>query len=77
MGGLFQLSWKKGGALQELGHPSFLVFYGDLGTIMAPVGVSFKVLMYYNEYSEIQGLLEVESYVILDLVDSIQFRLYS
>ena len=44
---------------------------------MAPVGVSFKVLMYYNEYSEIQGLLEVESYVILDLVDSIQFRLYS
>ena len=44
---------------------------------MAPVGVSFKVLMYYNEYSEIQGPLEVESYVILDLVDSIQFRLYS
>lgn len=55
VGGLFQLSWKKGGELQELGHPSFLVFYGDLGTIMAPVGVSFKVLMYYNEYSEIQA----------------------
>ena len=40
---------------------------------MAPVGVSFSLLMYYMSCTEAQGLAEVDSSAILDLVGSNQF----
>ena len=43
---------------------------------MAPVGVSFSMLMCYNEYTETQGLVEVDLSAILDLFGSNQFMLY-
>ena len=38
----------RGGDFQELGHCPLFDPYG-LGTAMAPVGVSFSLLMCYNE----------------------------
>ena len=49
--------------------PSFWPFMVSL----APVGVSFSMLMHYNEA---QGLLEVASSTILGLIGSNQFLSY-
>ena len=57
----------------------FLTFIVGLGTLMVPVGVSFSLLMCYNElmcYTEAQGLVEVDSSAILDLFGSNQFMFY-
>ena len=48
MGGLFQLYWRKGEATIH-----FLVFWWCIGTVMAPLGISFSLLI------EDQGLVEV------------------
>ena len=37
------------GDFQELGHCPLFEPYGRLRTVMAPVGVSFSLLMCYNE----------------------------
>ena len=39
----------RGRDFQELGHHPFFDPYGHLRTIMAPAGVSFSLLMCYNE----------------------------
>lgn len=44
---------------------------------MAPVHVSFSMLMHYNEHDKDQILLEVEPSTILGLVGSDQFLFYS
>ena len=49
MGGVFQLFWGRGGNFQKLGH--FLTFLVGLGIVMAPVDVSFSLLVCYNELS--------------------------
>ena len=44
MGVLFQLFWGRGRDFQELGHcPLFWPFMVGLGTVMAPVAVSFNI----------------------------------
>ena len=49
-GGLFQLFWGRGGDFQELGHhPLFWSLMVSLGTGTVPLGVSFSLLMCYNE----------------------------
>ena len=53
---------------------AFLVFVWQLSTVMVPVGVSFSMLMHYNEA---QGLLEVKSSAILGLVGSNQLLFFS
>ena len=48
----------------------------SLGTVMAPVDVSFSLLICYNDHiTEAKGLVEVNSPAILDLVGSKQFML--
>ena len=50
MGGVFQLFWGRGRDFQKLGHcPLFDLYIVGLRTVMAPVGVSFSLLMCYNE----------------------------
>ena len=44
-----------------------------LRTVMAPVGVSFSLLMCYIEHTESQGLVEVDLSTILDPFGSNQF----
>lgn len=39
----------RAGDFQELGCLHFLTFVVDLGTVKAPVGMSFSLLMCYNE----------------------------
>ena len=47
-----------------------------LGTVKAPVGMSFSLLMCYNwAYAEAQGLVRVDSSTILELYGSNQFML--
>ena len=49
MGGVFQLFWTRGQNFQELeNHPLFGLYVG-LRTVMAHMGVSFSLLMDYNE----------------------------
>ena len=59
----------RGEYFQELGHHSLFVFRQCLGIIMAPLGVSFSLLI------EDQGLVEVDLSTILDPFDSNQFIL--
>ena len=47
-----------------------------LGTVMAPLGVSFGLLMCYNEHMlRTRGLVEVDLSAVLDPFDSNQFIL--
>ena len=70
MAGLFQLFWGRGGDFQELATTHFLVFWWCLGTVIAPLGVSFSLLI------EDQGLVEVYLFAVLDPFDSYWFMLY-
>ena len=74
MGGIFWLFWGKGWGFPGIGPPPTLTFMVSLGTVLAPVVVSFTLMMCYKEcYTEAQGLVEVDSSSILDLVGSNQF----
>ena len=66
MGGIFQLFWGRGGDFKELGHHPLLgLLMVDLGTVMAPLGMSFSLLM------EDQSLvIEVDLSAILGSFDS-------
>ena len=55
----------RGGDFQELGHHPL---FDPYGTVMEPVGVSFRLLMW--AYTEAQGLVEVDLSAILDPFDS-------
>ena len=46
MGGAFQLFWEGVGISRNWATAHFLIL---LGTVMAPVGVSFSLLMCYSE----------------------------
>ena len=49
MGGLFQLFSVRAG-IQELGHHLlFWLFMLGLGTVMAQLGMSYSLLIYYNK----------------------------
>ena len=69
MGGLFQLLLGKGGNTQELANAHSLVFWQCLRTVIAPLGVSFRLLIEY------QGLIKVDLSAILDPFDSNWFML--
>jgi len=74
MGGLFQLFWRRSRHFQELGHcPLFLLWLAsELSWCWWVCHSAYaKVLQWV--YNEAQGLLEIESSVILDLVGSNQF----
>ena len=61
MGGLFQPFQVRAGS-QELHHQLlFWPFMLSPGIVMAQVGMSYSLLMYYNKCNEAQGLLEVKS----------------
>lgn len=48
MGGVFQL-FGKGWVFPGIGLPILFDLVVDLGTVKAPVGMSFSLLMCYNE----------------------------
>lgn len=48
MGGVFQL-FGKGWGFPGIGLPTLFDLVVDLGTVKAPVGMSFSLLMCYNE----------------------------
>ena len=69
---------------RELMQPSFSVLVWAFPVvvmaivhIMVLVGVSFSMLIYYNEHNEAQGLLEIKSSTTLGLVCSNQFLFFS
>ena len=49
MGGVFQLFREGEGISRYWATAHFLILMVGLGTVMAPVGVSFSLLMCYNE----------------------------
>ena len=49
MGGIFQLFGGRCGDFQERAITHILTLVVTLGTVIAPVGVSFSLLMCYNE----------------------------
>lgn len=60
------------GGFQELGYHPLADAMVSLGTVMAPVGVSFSLLICYNDHiTEAKGLVEVNSPAILDLFGSL------
>ena len=51
MGGLFQLFQRKGQGFPRIGQlPTFWPLTVGLRTVMAPVGVSFCLLMYHEKH---------------------------
>lgn len=48
MGRFFQLFWRRGRDLVELGE-TLWPFMAGLCTVMAPVGMLFSMLIYYRE----------------------------
>ena len=50
MGGVFQLFWEGVGISRKWGTAHFFILMVGLGTVMAPVGVSFNLLMCYSEH---------------------------
>ena len=61
MGGVFQLFQEGVGISRNWATAHFLTLMVSLGTVMAPVGVSFSLLMCYMRlYTEAQGLVEVD-----------------
>ena len=51
MGGLFQLFWGRGQRFSGIGPlHTFWSLMTSLGTVMVPLGVSFNLLMCYNEH---------------------------
>ena len=49
MGGVFQLYWEGLGISRNWAAFHMFTFMVDLGTVKAPVGMSFSLLMCYNE----------------------------
>ena len=49
MGGVFQLFWEGAGISRDWATAHFLILMVCLGTVMAPVGMSFSLLTCYNE----------------------------
>ena len=45
MGGVFQLFWEGAGISRNWATAHFLTLMVGLGTVMAPLGVSFSLLM--------------------------------
>ena len=62
------------GISRNCGTAHFLNVMVSLETAMVPVGMSFSLLMCYNEqFTKAQGLVEVDLSAILDLLCSNQF----
>lgn len=72
--GRIVLFWTRGEISRNGATANFLAFMVSLGNVLAPVGVSFSMIRYYNEA---QGPLEVDPSTILDLVGSTQFNVLS
>ena len=78
MGGLFQLFWGRDRDFQELGHcPLFDILWlaSELSWCWWVCHLAFANIL-QRMFNEAQGLLEVESSAILDLVGSNQFSSY-
>ena len=71
MGGVFQLFQEGVGISRNWATAHFLILMVSLGTVIAPVGVSFSLLM--SAYTEAQGLVQVDLSAILDTFGSNQF----
>ena len=73
MGGLFQLSWRRDGDFQELGHhcPLFGLLWlaSELSWCLWVCHLAYANVLQWA-CNEAQGLLEVESSVLLDLIGS-------